>query len=323
MLDWYAKHARDLPWRRTKEPYMVWVSEIMAQQTQIATMLPYYDRWMARFPDVEALATASEQDVLSQWQGLGYYRRCRMLHAAAKSVATAGFPSTAEGWRALPGVGAYTSAAIASICFGEPAAVVDGNVERVYARFTDTRSSGPKLHQATWKWAQSVLNHRRPGDWNQALMELGATVCTPKNPACGACPLQEGCLGYRRNVQHRLPTPEPKAEVVKLALHVWVPVHQGLLGLRQIPSGRWGEGLWEFPSEPDEESLKSLLGDLWPESLGRVRHTVTKHRITLEVSVVRPPERVDGLRWLRPSELNVLPLPSAQRKILNLALQAA
>jgi A/G-specific adenine glycosylase len=192
LLAWYDAHARDLPWRESHDPYRVWLSEIMLQQTRVAAVITHYHEFLRRFPTVEKLARAREASVLAAWSGLGYYRRARMLHAAAKLVVRerkGKFPETLEGLRELPGIGRYTAAAIASIAFGEAVAVVDGNVERVLQRFSGQRLAGEEF----WLAAETLLNRARPGDFNQAVMELGATVCTPRTPACLACPMVELC----------------------------------------------------------------------------------------------------------------------------------
>ncbi len=188
LLDWYDGNRRDLPWRCEPEPYRVWVSEIMLQQTRVAAVLEHYARWMERFPTVHDLAKAREQTVLALWSGLGYYHRARRMHQAAKVIVrerNGEFPISAEAWRELPGIGRYTAAAIASIAFGEPVAVVDGNVERVLNRLFGSSMNG----EGNWQRAEALLDRARPGDFNQAMMELGATVCTPRAPQCLICPL--------------------------------------------------------------------------------------------------------------------------------------
>ncbi len=192
LLAWYEAHARELPWRESRDPYRVWVSEIMLQQTRVAAVIAHYHEFLRRFPTVEKLAAAREASVLAAWSGLGYYRRARMMHAAAKVIVRemgGQFPSSAAAWRELPGIGRYTSAAIASIAFDEPVAVVDGNVERVVARVCGRQLAGEEL----WAAAEAMLDRQRPGDFNQAMMELGATVCTPRGPACLTCPVVELC----------------------------------------------------------------------------------------------------------------------------------
>ncbi|MBX7131158.1 MAG: A/G-specific adenine glycosylase [Fimbriimonadaceae bacterium] len=319
---WYNLNGRDLPWRRTRDPYAVWVSEIMLQQTQVATVLPYYDRWMTRFPNVESLANADEQEVLALWQGLGYYRRCRNLLAAAQTVAEVGYPTTAKGWRDIPGVGAYTAAAIASITLDEQSAVVDGNVERVFARVTASAATGSRLNRDATIWAQSLIPSENPGDWNQAMMELGATICTPKNPKCEQCPIAKLCAAHAQRDPARYPVKVPNKAIVPLEFQVWVPLREGLVGVRQIPKGEWWEGMWEFPREEDDAVLRLLLRPAETIGLGLVRHTVTHHRITLTVKLVRVRQGAGkDLRWLSLEELEALPMPAPQRKIARLVAQ--
>ena len=292
----------------------------MAQQTQVGTVIPYWERWLARFPTVEALAAADEAEALSMWQGLGYYRRARLFLAGARWVAAHGMPRTATGWRAVPGVGAYTAGAIASIAFDDPAPLVDGNVERVVARLTDDGSSDAALHRAAWRWATENLNTERPGDWNQALMELGATVCTPKSPACERCPLRGECLAYARGTQSVRPTPATRRRTVALAFAVWVPSFEGEYGLRQIPAGEWWEGMWEFPRAPlsEEASLETLVGEGWRQEAGVVRHGVTHHRIENRVTLVHCERRSPDLTWYPEEALAALPIPTPQRRALAL-----
>ncbi len=318
LLAWYDAHRRDLPWRRTRDPYAIWASEIMAQQTQVGTVIPYWERWLARFPTVESLAAADEADVLGQWQGLGYYRRARLFLAGARWVVANGMPRTAVGWKAVPGVGAYTAGAIASIAFGDPAPLVDGNVERVYARLADDASADAALHRSAWRWATENLHEPRPGDWNQALMELGATVCTPKNPACERCPLRSSCVAYQKGTQAARPTPAKRKATVDLRHAVWVPEFEGSYGMRQIPAGEWWEGMWEFPraSLSDEAALEALVGEGWRQEAGVVRHGVTHHRIEVRVTLVRCEARSPGLEWFAEEELRALPIPTPQRRAL-------
>lgn len=321
LLAWYDANRRDLPWRRTRDPYAIWASEIMAQQTQVGTVIPYWERWLARFPTVEALASADDADVLSQWQGLGYYRRARLFLAGARWVAEHGMPTTATRWRAVPGVGAYTAGAIASIAFGDPAPLVDGNVERVVARLTDDASEGSALHRNAWRWAEAHLDTTRPGDWNQALMELGATVCVPRVPLCGACPVREGCLAHARGTQALRPAPAKRAATKELRFAVWVPEFEGTYGMRQIPAGEWWEGMWEFPRAPlaEEASLEAIVGEGWRQEAGVVRHGVTNHRIEVRVSLVRCEGRSAALSWYPEEALRELPIPTPQRRALALA----
>ena len=290
----------------------------MLQQTQVITVIPYWERWMARFPTVESLARAEEQEALAIWQGLGYYRRCRQLLAGARWVVEHGLPTTAEGWTQVPGVGPYTAGAIASIAQGVPAPLVDGNVERVYARLAGDASSGPSLHRAAWKWAAAELYRSRPGDWNQALMELGATVCRPLEPACAQCPLEPRCVARQSWRAAELPTRIAPRATIRWDRQVWAPLFHGQLGVRQIPEGQWWQGMWEFPIANTEEELRTLCGAGWVEQVGRIRHSVTHHRITLDVSLLHCDAPATSLTWRSPAEVALLPLPTPQRRILKM-----
>lgn len=320
LLLWYDSTKRDLPWRRTTDPYGIWVSEIMLQQTQVATVVPYWLRWMEGFPTVEALAAASEQDVLSLWQGLGYYRRGRMMLAGARWMAENGVPTTAQDWLKVPGVGRYTSGAVASIALGESVPIVDGNIERVYARLCGDAASGAALATAAWTWASRELFTPRPGDWNQALMELGATICRPVNPECPICPLKENCVARLTFRVDELPTRLPKRSAISLRFFLALPVYEGRFGLRQIPEGQWWHGMWEFPREQDQATLEAILEGAPLEPLGVIRHSVTHHRITLEVSLASATRQLNNLHWYSVEELQSLPMPAAQRRALKLAL---
>jgi len=321
LLRWYDENKRDLPWRRTKDPYAIWVSEIMLQQTQVATVIPYWERWLARFPTVEALAEAEEQEVLALWQGLGYYRRCRLLREGARWVVEHGLPRGATAWRQVPGIGPYTAGAIASIAQGDPTPLVDGNVERVYARLTGDATVPPALTKNAWGWAAHVLYRPRPGDWNQALMELGATVCKPVKPDCTRCPLADRCVARLSWRVDELPTRAVKTKTVNLRHAVWVPTYEGRYGVRQIPPGSWWEGMWEFPRADDAKGdeipeLRRLVGQGWLEDIGEVRHSVTYHRIVISASLVRCDSMSPELRWLDLEELKEIPMPNPQRKVL-------
>jgi A/G-specific adenine glycosylase len=324
LLAWFEKNRRDLPWRRQPDWYGVWISEVMLQQTQVATALPYFQRWMARFPNVHAVASAREEDVLVQWQGLGYYRRCRSLVAAAKLIAVNGWPTTASEWRKLPGIGRYTAGAICSIVAGEPVPVVDGNVERVFARFTNCGLNGAELHRQAWTWAGQVLDQLNPGDWNQALMELGATICTPSNPKCDACPLASGCEGRRNGTAPGLPNRVQPVETVHLTHAVVVPHHKDAFGLRKIPMGEWWESMWEFPRSKEGEtgSLQKLVGTAELRFLGRYNHSVTKHRIRLDVHLAECEQRSSELRWVSASDMAALAIPAPQRRAFEMARSA-
>ena len=293
----------------------------MLQQTGVSTVIPYFERWMRRFPTISALAQATEEEMLSHWQGLGYYRRGRNLWTAAKEMSS--LPETHEEWLKVRGVGSYTAGAIASIALGEAVPLVDGNVERVYSRLCNDAASGTALNRAAWQWATAELRHGCAGDWNQALMELGATVCKPKNPLCSECPLQQVCVAFNQGTQNELPIKTAKTKSVELHFAVWIPIYNNTFGLRQISPGQWWEGMWEFPKGAVAADtyvhgdLAQLLGDGWRKELPRLRHVVTHHKISLYPSVLHLNEPVDDLRWFTREELETLPLPSAQRKLLR------
>lgn len=279
----------------------------MCQQTQVGTVIPYYERWMARFPSVEALASASEEDVLAHWQGLGYYRRARMLHLGAKAVVERGWPESSKAWKEISGVGAYTAAAIASISLGEAVPVVDGNVDRVVSRVLALGGTKALRHAVVTQWALDRISHERPGDWNQALMELGATVCTPRNPECSGCPLVSGCKAHASGEPAQFPPPEPRRETVEVRMVVRVPVARGRFGVRQFANGEWWAGLWGFP---DSEGVCEA-------PFMEFRHTVTHHRLLISACLDHEPE--GELRWVTQSELQTLPMPTPMRKIARFA----
>ena len=302
LLSWYDRHRRDLPWRRTSDPYKIWLSEVMLQQTRVETVLPFYSRFLERFPTVGDLARADIDEVLALWSGLGYYRRARQLHAAARKLAETGeFPNTLEGLLALPGIGAYTAAAVASIAFGVAAPVMDGNVERLLSRYlalNDEPRAGAsrRLLLAT---AGDFLDSRRPGDSNQALMELGATLCTPRRPRCLLCPLHEDCRAAGEGNPERYPVPKMKRSAERHRLLVAV-VERGekVLLFRRPDDRTLLAGTWELPwvtlerngapePGPPEEALASRYGGVWTlgPQIGRARHGITYR--DLEVAVHR------------------------------------
>ncbi len=253
LLAWYDARARDLPWREDTDPYRVWVSEVMLQQTRVEAVIPYYLRWMERFPSVERLAAAPEEEVMGAWAGLGYYSRARNLHRAAREVRERHggvLPSDPEALRALPGVGEYTVGAVGSIAFGLPLPAVDGNVRRVLARLGDEPDPTPAVLR---RWAVALVDPERPGDFNQALMELGATVCTPRNPLCGECPVSSACQSRAAGTQAERPVPRRKGAVRAVAWGVAVLVAgsggEARVLLRRRPSEGLLGGMWEFPSQ--------------------------------------------------------------------------
>lgn len=315
---WYERWKRDLPWRRTRDPYRIWVSEIMLQQTRVAAVIPYYDRFLERYPTLDALAAAEEQELLGMWAGLGYYSRARNLRAAAQEmVRLGGFPREYATIRALPGVGEYTAAAVGSIAFGLPHAVVDGNVIRVMARFlaeSGEISSGVtknRLREA----ADEFLDRAEPSRHNQAVMELGATVCTPKDPECGRCPLSHWCEGRARGLARELPLKKGKTVIRRVERSLLVVMRNGnLLLWQRPPDAAILSGFWELPEQ--HQLPKAKFG----AALHEFKHSITNHIYhfqVFEASVGRwSPEVESGLRWVRVAGLADIPLSTTTRKAL-------
>jgi A/G-specific adenine glycosylase len=320
LLRWYDAHRRDLPWRRDRDPYRVWISEVMLQQTRVAAVLDHYARFTSRFPTVQSLAAAPEASVLALWSGLGYYHRARRMHQAAKVIARekrGEFPTTAEEWLKLPGIGRYTSAAIASIAFGEPVAVVDGNVERVLQRLFpntgDCAQVSPKegrtrgTREAAWQSAGSLLDGKRPGDFNQAMMELGATVCTPRAPKCLLCPLSQFCRS--RGADEQLVGETRKRAELHYAL---ARNHGAVLLVRRPADASLMAGMWELPALSDEQRNGAA-------PLLRLRHSITDTDYRVNVFVASYDQlqdfATDGT-WFTRNRWPRLPLTGLARKIL-------
>lgn len=302
LLAWYDAHARDLPWREDRDPYRVWLSEVMLQQTRVAAVLEHYRLFLKKFPTVQRLAAAREASVLAAWSGLGYYRRARMLHAAAKLVGEkygGKFPTTSEGLRRLPGIGRYTAAAVASIAYGEPVAVVDGNVERVLGRLGGERLAG----EETWQAVGRLLDPTHPGDFNQAMMELGATVCLPRQPRCLRCPISEFCVS-RGELASTGTAPRQKKRTVGFGL----ARRDGKVFLVQRKKEEsLMPGMWELPKLPVQRGAKSLLS---------LRHSITVTDYSVRVIEISSLDGVSG-RWVAHSRLASLPLTGLARKILR------
>ena len=303
ILRWYAENGRDLPWRRTRDPYAVWLSEIILQQTRVAQGRAYWERFLERFPTIDALAAAPEDEVLRLWQGLGYYSRARNLHAAAKQVAAlGGFPSTLEGIRSLKGVGDYTAAAIGSIAFGLPAAVVDGNVYRVLARYfgiaTPVGSTAAKKEFTTL--AQKLLPTDSPAAFNQGMMDFGATCCTPVNPLCLTCPLQPGCQAFRTGRVNLLPVKQAAAKPVERHLtYVYVRV-EGFVAIHRRGPGDIWQGLWE-PWLTDEVPAGARL------LVRGFKHQLTHRTLHADFWLWEPsvrPSLPDEYLWIEEAELD-------------------
>lgn len=310
LLKWYRRAKRDLPWRRTRDPYKIWVSEVMLQQTRVTAVIPYYERFLERFPDAAALAAASEQDLLAAWSGLGYYARARNLQKAARMIVErGGFPDDYESIRALPGVGDYTAAAVASIAFDLPHAVVDGNVLRVLSRYSATASRAE-----VESLAESALDRRYPADFNQALMELGATVCLPRNPACPSCPLRKSCRACRQGTQERFPVKSTRPATVRAERILLLVRSRGRLLLgRRAEQVKTLAGFWELPE------ARNLAAASLKQQIGGFRHAIVNHEYQIavwEASVSRKPL---GLQWIPERDLARLPLATATRKALRRA----
>ena len=342
LLAWFSRRKRDLPWRRTRDPYRIWLSEIMLQQTRVAAVIPYYERFLQAFPDVHALASAKTDHVLTNWAGLGYYSRARNLQRAAAEIAArpaADFPRDYEAALALPGIGRYTAAAVLSIAYGAPHAVLDGNVARVLARIGAVR--GDLRVPSRWRKleavAQKLLAHRAAGDWNQAMMELGATVCTPKSPRCGLCPVEAWCLARRLGIAEKLPTARKMRATVEVTLAAAVLLdsrRRTLLVRQENVDGALFSRMWQFPAvECNKDGARHALSAYLLEKfamgvtenlapLGAARHAVTYRNIRLEpylVRVARLP-RVPGGRIVALSQVRGLAVSNATQKIADAAI---
>jgi A/G-specific adenine glycosylase len=302
LLRWYDENRRDLPWRRARDPYRIWVSEIMLQQTRVAAVLPRYEKFLQRFPSVEKLASARVSSVLAEWSGLGYYRRARNLHAAAKVIArkfSGAFPESSNQLRELPGIGRYTAAAIASIGFEEPVAVLDGNVERVLRRLLLCATAAE-----SWNAAQELLDCQRPGDFNQAVMELGATVCLPGEPWCSRCPITKFCATRGTG---QLPNRKPRQ--VKASVSVVLATKgDSVLLVQRGANESLMSGMWELPTLRDSVCKQKVLF--------RVRHSVTVTDYVVSV-VAQSEVSAEGGEWVDRRKLLKLPLTGLAKKILS------
>lgn len=342
LLSWWdAGHARP-PWRASRDPYAIWIAEVMLQQTQITTVIPYYERWLARFPTVETLAAASLDEVLKLWEGLGYYSRARNLHAAAQRIVAehgGRLPDTVEGLRALPGIGPYTAGAIASIAFGRRAPVLDGNVIRVLSRVTDLEADVTETatKKMLWALAESLVPEARPGEYNQALMELGQRICVPAAPACHRCPLATLCLARARGTQLERPVRPARRNTPHYDVVAGVIYREdgAFLIARRPLQGLLG-GLWEFPGgkqEAGETLPEALRREIREElaieiavgpPLGQIKHAYTHFRITLHAFQARhvagEPQHigVDRHAWVTLEELDGYAFAVTDRKIIEI-----
>ena len=358
LLEWFARNARPLPWRRTRDPYAIWVSEIMLQQTQVKTVLPYWERWMRALPNLAALAKAKPHTLHKLWEGLGYYTRVRNLQQAAQLIVEqygGRFPNDFDALLALPGIGRYTAGAVCSIAFNQPKPILDGNVIRVLTRLCGIAGNPreQKTNARLWHLTKELVLQAAETDtptsaslhasrltpyaprpcsqFNQSLMELGALVCTPRQPRCGVCPIAKHCVAYRQGRVHQLPDLRRRVRVTPRRFVAFVAHRRGLFLVRQRPAGGVNAHLWEFPNlelSPDDSDLKGAarraLG-VRPrtlEPLDTIKHSITRYRITLEAYQVtdrqaaRIPAETKG-RWLGRSQLKQLAFTSAQKQILQ------
>ncbi|MBD1877940.1 A/G-specific adenine glycosylase [Coleofasciculus sp. FACHB-T130] len=344
LLAWYSQNGRDLPWRHHPDPYAIWVSEIMLQQTQVKTVIPYYQRWLAQFPTIETLAAADLQQVLKAWQGLGYYARARNLHKASQEIIQRHngiFPTHLSDVLALSGIGRTTAGGILSAAFNQPVAILDGNVKRVLARLVALPMPPTKATKPLWQLSESLLDPEQPRDFNQALMDLGATICTPHNPACNRCPWMSHCRAYNLNIQSTLPMRETSSPIPHKNIGVaviWNEQKEILID-RRPQNGLLG-GLWEFPGgklEPGETVEECIKREIQEElgieiEVGKhlitIDHTYTHFRVTLNVHHCRhltgipQPIESDEIRWVTLDEIDQFPFPKANVQIIDALRQA-
>lgn len=343
LLGWYQTTHRQLPWRKTKDPYAIWVSEVMLQQTQVTTVIPYYNRFMERFPTVKNLAGANQEQVLKLWEGLGYYARARNLHKAARVVVeqfNASIPKDKISFKSLPGVGDYIAAAVLSIAFNLPLAVVDGNVKRVLARLCTLEApvNHSPSHRAFQEVADKLLAHSAPALFNQSVMELGALVCTPKNPRCTDCPVQNHCRALRTDTVKRFPRRRKTKPVPFHSIAVGVvKKNDKFLITRRKPEGLLG-GLWEFPGgkvEKGEDTRTACVREIKEETgldveisshLTRIKHAYTHFKIEMDIYLCRYISgrlKLNGPvahQWIHPSEIQNYPFPRANLKFIPLLM---
>jgi len=345
MLGWFADHARDLPWRRTRDPYAVWISETMLQQTQVETVRGYFTRFLARFPTIADLAGADEQEVLRLWEGLGYYRRARQLHAAARQMMDrhgGKFPDTADEVRALPGVGRYTTGAVLSIALGQREPILEANTIRVYSRLLGYRGDPLKAagQQQLWQFAEAILPPAGPecGLFNQAMMELGSACCRPQQPGCLLCPVASLCPTRAHGLQDAIPPVKPRMQYEPVQEVAVLVRRRGQLLVRRCgPDERWA-GLWDFPRFPVNglpASVASIQRKI-TEWLGirihvdpprqQIKYGVTRYRITLDVHEAQYESgrliKDASLRWIDTKAIGELPLSVTGRKLAQLATNA-
>jgi A/G-specific adenine glycosylase len=341
LLDWYAKEGRTLPWRDTPTPYAVWVSEIMAQQTRLDTVIPYFHRWMSLFPDIPSLASASQQEILNAWEGLGYYSRARNLHKAAGLIVenfNSILPGEKQTLLSLPGIGRYTAGAILSIAFGQDEAVVDGNVKRVYARLfqIDTPINTPTGERQIWALAEEYLPTGQAADFNQALMDLGATICLPRQPNCTRCPLSDLCQAHLAGKAEQFPVKQAKKKVPHhIVTAAVIAGEDNTILITQRPEQALLGGMWEFPGgkqEPDESLEECLKREIFEELACRIevhqpvgvfRHAYTHFKVTLhafQAELISGPVELryhQDAYWIPIPDLDQVPMGKIDRMIAS------
>ncbi|NET11368.1 MAG: A/G-specific adenine glycosylase [Merismopedia sp. SIO2A8] len=344
LLHWYYRSGRDLPWRHSRDPYPIWISEIMLQQTQVKTVIPYYQKWLETFPTLQSLATADIQLVLKTWQGLGYYARARNIHKAAQVMMDlhgGHFPTEMDAVVALPGIGRTTAGGILSAAFNQPCSILDGNVKRILVRLGALMAPPKKHLNLLWRWSDDLLDPQHPRDFNQAIMDLGATVCLPRTPNCAQCPWTKHCLAYTHDLQTDLPMTEKRSPLPHKLIGVAVIKNEDgqILIDRRRPEGLLG-GLWEFPGgkvEPGETIEDCIVREI-DEELGisirvcdhltTIDHAYSHFRVTLNVywceyvSGEPQPIECDEVRWVEPDTLHDYPFPKANEHIIDAILKS-
>ncbi len=342
LLNWFDINQRELPWRRTYDPYQVWISEIMLQQTQMDRGVDYFKRWIKKYPDVYHLHSASEQELFKSWEGLGYYSRVRNIRKCAELLVReygGRLPKTVDKLQKLPGIGPYTAGAISSIGYNQTVPVVDGNIGRIFARYfnIEEQLKLPKVKKQLWQQADELVPEGRAREFNQALMELGALICTPRKPNCEGCPIKEECFAYRFDAAHARPVKGDKVVIVPIYMATGVLLHDGKVFIQQrLDEDIWG-GLWEFPGgsiERDETPEETVVREFEEETGFEVKlekkittaiHHYTRYKVTLHGYFCRL-EQADQLpaltsaqdyRWVEPKELDLYGFPSGHRKLIN------
>jgi len=333
LVKWFIENQRDLPWRKDYAPYQVWISEIMLQQTQVATVLPYFKRWMNRFPSIQDLAAASEDEVLKHWEGLGYYSRARNLHKAAKQMTS--IPSVKKDLLAIPGIGPYTAGAILSIAYEQDEALVDGNVIRVLSRLYKDEENTRLKTQRFWSLAESALPKGQAREFNQGLMELGALICTPKSPKCEQCPVASSCQAKAAGIETQLPNRGPKQVKEQIQVAIAIIEDGDRVFIQKRPSKGLMGGLWEFPGgkvETDESTEDALNREIQEEmgieltevrEFKRIKHAYTRFKVDLhcylakyERGTVKLTAAVEG-KWVPRSELKNYAFPAANTRLIE------